>query len=305
MRSLIERSTHSRNTTRALAMTAALLLATALASPTIAAAGVFVHPNVSILEFGTSSAGAPVSRTITLWNFSTSLLRVTGFDTPEGFSLVNISNDASFILAPRNKRRVTINMVASSPGAYSGDFWIYTNSGNRRLTLRGSIEGNNSGPMVLAIEPNADAFIKQDDPNANFGSSSSLRLRHPSTGGGRQAFLRFFVPIHQSGTVRSAVLRVRSGSRPVPQASFYNVDMGWGENTITWNNWLDGGTTFQVIRNVNSTPPWSWREIDVRDAIPPGGGSVTIGIATSAADSGMSFLSRESSTPPTLEIVIE
>ncbi|MEM7350642.1 MAG: DNRLRE domain-containing protein, partial [Acidobacteriota bacterium] len=108
-----------------------------------------------------------------------------------------------------------------------------------------------------------------------------------------------------SGTVQSAVLRIRTKSTTINQAQVYDVNMGWSESTITWNNWLSGGTTFSFLRDTGALAANQWHEIDVTEAIPAGGGTVTIGLATMLDLTLLQFHSRESSFKPSLEIVVQ
>ena len=81
--------------------------------------------------------------------------------------------------------------------------------------------------------------------------------------------------------------------------------MSWGERTITWNNWLDGGTTFRYLRDTGSLAGEQWHLIDVKEAVPINGGPITIGIVTNSTTAGYRFYSRESSFTPTLELEIQ
>ncbi len=259
--------------------------------------------NPSVIDFGTTLVGQPLGSSVLLWNTGQEDIYVERITEPNGFFVENLG---FFRLRPGQTRIIRVYLHASTPGVFGGHVTIsHDQSPFAEVVLVvGAVEELDPGPQMFLVEPTADAFTKQDDPNANFGSAPVLRVRHPDSGAGRQSFLRFMVPAH-TGTVISAKLRIRTGNVTVQQASFYDVDMTWNENTITWNNWLQGGTTFEVLQNLSPLAGQTWHEIDVQDAIPEGGGLVTIGIASSSVITGQSFYSRESSLPPTLEVIVD
>ena len=275
-----------------------------LSSPARATPDLFITPNVAILDFGTTTVGSPIDRLVVLNNTGTSDLIIYGFSVPSGFSLIGAPTPFQPIF-PGGARFMSIRMNATTQGTFSGQILISSNEpfSQVRVSVTGVVTQGGGGGQFFIVEPNADAFVQQEDPDLNAGSSTVLRIRRANSGLGRFSFLRFFVPFH-SGTVQSAVLRIRTRSAAVPQASLYDVNIGWNENTITWNNWQNGGTTYSLLRGVGPLAAETWHEIDVREAISAGGGSLTLGIATTAEVGGLSFYSRESSFAPTLEVIV-
>ena len=86
----------------------------------------------------------------------------------------------------------------------------------------------------LSFAPVADARIKQEYPNTNYGSITYLRV----DGGGDpgvQSYLRFAVS-GISGPVKSAKIRLYAYTDTVDGPAIYLTTNAWGELTTTWNN---------------------------------------------------------------------
>ena len=264
----------------------------------------YVVPNVRTIEFGTTTVGSPLTRNVYLFNYGTSDLYIYNIVPTGEFTALN--KPSPWVpIQPGGGYVVSMRMDATTVGIQLGSIGISSNDYNyANQSLRGEVEGGTSPPQVIMVQPNADAMVRQGSPDTNFGSSHTLGIRRPLTGLGRNSFLRFNVPAF-SGTVQSAVLRIRTKSTDIGQAQVYDVDMGWSESTITWNNWQNGGTTYQFLRDTGSLPANQWHEIDVTEAIPAGGGTVTIGLATTLDLTLLQFHSRESPYKPTLEIVVQ
>ena len=262
----------------------------------------FITPNVATLDFGTTTVGTPITRTVFLQNVGTSDLFIYAVNLTGEFSAVN--PPSPFLPIPAGLGVfMDLRMNASSVGIQTGLASYSTNSFfGYSQNLTGVVEDGPGDPQVFVVQANADAMVRQGSPDTNFGGSYTLGIRRPSTGLGRHSFLRFHVPAF-TGDVQSAVLRIRTKSTTINQAQVYDVDMGWSENTITWNNWMNGGTTFTFLRNTGTLPADTWHEIDVKEAIPPGGGTVTIGLTTNLDQTLLQFHSRESQFKPTLEVV--
>ena len=281
-----------------------LALAMLGAGAASASPALYVSPNVSTIDFGTTSLNTPITRTVLLQNVGTSDLYIYYVVTTGDFTAVNPPNPLSPIY-PGQGVFMDIRFNATSVGTHTGIIEYNTNSPfGYSQGLKGVVEDDPPPPQFIVVNANADSMVRQGSPTTNFGSSYTLGIRRPSSGLGRYSFLRFHVPAF-SGTVQSAVLRIRTKSTTINQAQVYDVDMGWGEYTITWNNWTSGGTTYSFLRNTGTLAANQWHEIDVHEAIPAGGGTVTIGIATNLDITLLQFHSRESSYKPTLELIVQ
>ncbi len=160
------------------------------------------------------------------------------------------------------------------------------------LGQRDTVTGQTSQTFTV----NADATVKQDQPTTNFGSETSLGIRHTATGFGRFTFIRFDLSALGSSTRESATLEVRLVSPPDPGITIYKVsNMTWNESTVTWNNWGAGVTAVPLWKSwslVNPTSGSGRLELDVTDAV-DANGIVTIGIATDFDQAGIDLVSRE------------
>lgn len=154
--------------------------------------------------------------------------------------------------------------------------------------------------LTMVVTPEVDAHIQQERPNDNFGGVPLLRIRDVASGFGRHAFLRFDVPAI-NGTIESAALRLRPLA-DIPTVSVFDVNMNWTEFGINWNNWLDGGTTFEFLRAIGFHSAGQWVSLNVTETVSASGGLVNLGLATSSNLGGLRYHSRESSSSPELVI---
>ena len=262
-----------------------------------------ITPNDS-LDFGTTTLGTPITRTIILSNVGTSDLFISGVATGGEFTV--ISSPHPLLAIPFGaSASVKLRMDATSLGPQTGLVEVSSNDPFlQSLDLEGIVESATTNPQVFMVAPNADSFVRQEQGANNFGSEDILRVRGGDSGLARYSFLRFNLPSF-TGSVQSAVLRIRPKIKTITSARVYDVNIGWGENTITWNNWQNGGTTFSYLRDTGSLAAEQWHEIDVHEAIPAGGGTVNIGLATLVDDFGFRFYSRESAFVPTLEVTVQ
>lgn len=267
----------------------------------------FIFPNVPTLDFGTTTVGTPIRRTVEVKNVGDSDLFLFQVNLPPGFT--EIDPISPFLpIPPQTFVQIFLQLDAEAAGTFSGTVVYETNAvGSSAQGIIGVVEEEVVEPppvQVVMVQPNADAHVVQELPDKNVGTQPILRIRSPNSGAGRHSFLRFNVP-PLSGSIVSAVLRIRPQTATITAAQVYDVNIGWGERNITWNNWLDGGTTFTFLRGTGVLAGEQWHEIDVHEAIPTNGGTVTIGLTTNSTTAGFRFYSRESAFVPTLEITTE
>ena len=154
-------------------------------------------------------------------------------------------------------------------------------------------------PQTLSLACNADAYVDELHPAANYGSSTLLSTRYEINGSGRHFLLRFQVP-SLAGTLVSAKVRIRTRGNPVADASFFRMDnMTWSESGVTWANHMLPPTSWTYVRSGQNLAPHSFHEIDVTEAV-SGAGSLTLGVSSDQDLAGQDFYSRESAYPPTL-----
>jgi len=142
----------------------------------------------------------------------------------------------------------------------------------------------------LSFAPVADARIKQEYPNTNYGSITYLRV----DGGGDpgvQSYLRFAVS-GISGSVKSAKIRLYAYTDTVDGPAIYLTSNTWAENTITWNN--RPGRLGNKIDDRARIKPNTWVDYDVTKLV-QGNGTYSFVLYT-LSDDGVYFRSREASS---------
>jgi hypothetical protein len=100
-------------------------------------------------------------------------------------------------------------------------------------------------PMTMAattkIYPSDDVFVRDDDPNDNFGTGSwqnDLRIGYQSSHGNDETYLKFDISGLSGEIINSASLSfdpVAYNDNPVVNL-YYVSSNGWNENSITWNS---------------------------------------------------------------------
>ena len=142
-------------------------------------------------------------------------------------------------------------------------------------------------PTTATFTAVADASVREDAPDANFGSTTTLR----ADGSPRaESYLRFH-PDGLAGPVTRAVLQVYSLSTSDTGVAARPVNAGWSEGTVTWTS---RPTVGDVTARSGATREGQWASIDVT-ALVTGNGAVDLAI-TSTASSARSLRAREAGT---------
>lgn len=164
------------------------------------------------------------------------------------------------------------------------------------------LTGNAWAQHTYTLRPAADAMANQALPNNNYGSTTSLPIRHTATGNGQFSFLRFDIPA-LAGSVTSATLTLRvTGS--IQEVGSYSVAMGnptWAESWLTWSNWQIG-TTYTYLGSQYNLSPGSNLNVNVAGWFSPSS-PATFAVASGFDVTGQSFSSKEGSVDPVLTIV--
>jgi len=150
--------------------------------------------------------------------------------------------------------------------------------------------------LSFTINPDADAYVGQSDPNTNMGSREVLEVDSKSDLD--ESFLRFTVP-EFDGTVQKVTLRLyipTNGSTNGP--AVYESSSSWAENKITWNQRPTPGS--DALDNKDKMQDGTWVEYDVTGAV-TGMGSFSFLLAADSGDA-VFFASRESEWPPELVV---
>jgi hypothetical protein len=145
-----------------------------------------------------------------------------------------------------------------------------------------------------AFEPVADAAVRSNRRSKNYGLASSLQVK--DGGSRRDSYLKFDVT-DLEGTVTSAVVRLYVTDGSPDGGTLYEVDGGWTESGITWNNAPPIGGA--PLGSVGAASP-GWVELDVSAVV---NGEGTYSFALSDGDSNSAYYSsREGANPPELVV---
>ncbi len=180
--------------------------------------------------------------------------------------------------------------------------WLHLTAvvGGQTIERRLNFFQDNPTPQVT-LATTADAWVQQDLPDVNRGSTNYLRVRTVTSGYGRNNYLKFAVS-GVSGPIQSATLKIRTQNRNIPTAGFYRVfDNSWGESTITWNN---ASLDVALLELSDLLPAYTWHEFDVTGEV-TGNGTYSFGFSSSADLGNMDFWSKESSFAPRLEVTFQ
>ena len=161
---------------------------------------------------------------------------------------------------------------------------------------------NNGSPVTVTLTPVADAYVRSDNLNKNFGTNSELRLRlgnasNPIT---MRSYLKFTLS-GLSGTVTAAKLRLWVTDGSTNRGSTYSTSNAWTETGITWNNAPPAGTLYA---SGGSAPLRTWVEIVLPAGIfAAGNGDYSFVIAGGNTDRVV-YNSRQGGSPPQLVLTI-
>jgi hypothetical protein len=146
---------------------------------------------------------------------------------------------------------------------------------------------------------NADAYVKESNPNTNYGTGSSLQVDGASDPD-IESFIRFAI-VDISGAIQDARLRVYSTSDGTKNGpAVYGVDTNWTETGITWNN--RPVRTSESFDNKSAISKSTWVEYNIT-ALVTGNGIVSFALVADSTDS-VRFSSRQGNRPPELVLTI-
>jgi acid phosphatase type 7 len=149
------------------------------------------------------------------------------------------------------------------------------------------------GPILLGAD--ADAQVRESDPNTNYGTDTELRADGVGDSG-LESFIRFTVNEAPS-PIQSAQLRIYvtdNGTQNGP--AIYATDNSWDESSITWSN--RPPPTSDALDNKGHLGSNSWVEYDVTSVV-TGSGTFSFVLVADSSD-GVIFSSREGNQPPQL-----
>ncbi len=152
-------------------------------------------------------------------------------------------------------------------------------------------------PQGLILTPTDDAYIRQDRPDNNFGSSTRLNADNkPVT----DFLLKFSITGVGTNTVQSAKLRLRNVDGSNMGGAFYGaLSNNWNEATITWNNAPAAGPT--LLGTLGAVSNGNWYEINITPLV-TGDGTVTIRVKSTSTN-GAGYSSSEGANVPQLVVL--
>lgn len=155
-----------------------------------------------------------------------------------------------------------------------------------------------SAPTVVALTPEADAYVSAGQPGANFGAQSVLRVR-----GGSQplrGYLRFQLPQFDRPVVRAHLTGYTVDGLA---AQVFRAGADFNESTITYNN-APASTGSASAPTSQASNASSWR-IDVTSLVNQVGAGPLVLMLSSASGSAQSVASREGLGGPLLVVTLE
>ena len=154
-----------------------------------------------------------------------------------------------------------------------------------------------AGSSTLRFSPTADAYIRSDQPAANFGNENNLKVDNSPV---QQSLLRFNVSGTAGRTVTSAKLRVRVINPGPFGGDIRRVTGAWSESSVTWNS--RPAFDPSVLGSLGSVTTNTWYEIDVTSAV-TGDGQIDL-LSTTVANDGVDYVSSEGVASLRPELVV-
>ncbi|MFP3463819.1 alkaline phosphatase family protein [Arthrobacter globiformis] len=149
-----------------------------------------------------------------------------------------------------------------------------------------SFIGGTAQAATVTIGPSADAVVKKDTPNTNYGTAIGLKADNSPV---EMSFLKFTVAGTVS-TVTGAKLRLFISDPSNLGGQFRRVqNTTWAENTITWSNAPAADST--VIASVGTATINTFVDVDVFSVV-KGDGTYSFRIDNTSSD-GVIYASKE------------
>lgn len=148
----------------------------------------------------------------------------------------------------------------------------------------------------------ADATVRADNPDRNYGGSSSLQTDNSPV---KNFLLKFNVSGTMGGVIASARLQLYCSDPSSSGGDFRRVtDNTWAEGLVTWNNAPPGDTV--VLASLGTVQTGSWYEVDITPLLLAGDGTYSLRV-TSASTNGADYSSKEggSTLAPRLVVTLE
>jgi len=144
-----------------------------------------------------------------------------------------------------------------------------------------------SAGATLIFAPVADAYIRPDYPNNNFGSATTLLVDNSPV---KHFLVRFAVSGVGPGAIASAKLRLYAVNGSSSGGDFYRVaDTTWGEASVTWNTAPAADPL--PLASLGAVAVNAWYEVDLTSLV-TGDGIYSLRVTSTSSD-GADYTSRE------------
>ena len=149
-------------------------------------------------------------------------------------------------------------------------FYEMASDGTLRAGINVSVPAGGLFEIALFPEPTvklatADAEVREDMPNTNYGSGNSLAAFNGAAGSTRRALLKIAADNYPDGYWDMpviALLRLRLYGTPNEQTVYCRAVTGdWAEGTVTWNNQPEAEGQVLDSEFVEATDTYSWFDV--------------------------------------------
>ncbi|HZC32477.1 MAG TPA: PKD domain-containing protein, partial [Candidatus Bathyarchaeia archaeon] len=230
------------------------------------------------------------------WSASTDNAAVAGYGVYRDGGTTPIATVAAGTLSYHDTP-----LAPASTHSYTVD--AFDAAGNRSTPAGPASATTVGGTVTITLTPTADSYVDSIQQGANNGTANPLRV---SAGLNQSAVYNPYLKFDLSGVVgsiQSATLTVTPATSGGSGFSVWRVgDSTWGETTITYANApvRDAASSGSVPGPLATGTPVSLSITGL--AAGAQGGPLSIALTTTG--SSESLASRESSTPPTLTVVV-
>jgi calcineurin-like phosphoesterase family protein len=155
-------------------------------------------------------------------------------------------------------------------------------------------------PVLASVSflPVADSDVSSSSPTKNYGSTTTLRVRLPSSGTTYRSLLRFAVS-GLAGPVTRIRLRLYVTDPTTAGGTVFKTGTSWTEAGVTWKT--QPGVVGAALASFPSTTTATWTSVDLPTSLIPGDGAYGLAIfGTTSNQAG--YASRQGANPPQLVI---
>jgi len=154
---------------------------------------------------------------------------------------------------------------------------------------------------MLSFGPDADTFVRADNPTAHPGTKISLSVDNSPV---KHGLLRFTVSGVGSSPIQSVTLQLYSLDTSDKGGDFYWVpDNSWQEKTVTWNTEPAADPTLRA--SLGAVSANAWYDVDLSSLV-TGDGTYSIRIASTSSN-GTDYSTKEGPAgfAPQLVVAVE